>query len=90
MNKQMLVDSIAQSTGLTKKAVADVLNAFIELVMKSVAGGDSVTLTGFGTFKHIQTKARDGRNPKTGEKIRIPAKKVPRFYPGKSFKEMVA
>ena len=89
MNKQMLVDAIAQKTGLTKKGVADVLNLFIEHVMKEVKGGGSVTLTGFGTFKSIATKAREGRNPKTGAKIKIGAKKVPRFYAGKAFKESV-
>jgi DNA-binding protein HU-beta len=89
MNKQTLVDSIAQSSGLTKKAVTDVLNQFIESVMGEIKKGGTVTLTGFGTFKSIKTKARQGRNPKTGQKITIPAKRVPRFSAGKAFKELV-
>lgn len=89
MNKQTLVDAIAQSTGLTKKAVTDVLNHFIDSVMGEIKKGGTVTLTGFGTFKSIKTKSRQGRNPKTGQKITIPAKRVPRFSAGKAFKDMV-
>jgi DNA-binding protein HU-beta len=89
MNKQTLVDSIAQSTSLTKKSVTDVLNHFIESVMAEIKKGGTVTLTGFGTYKSIKTKARQGRNPKTGQKITIPAKRVPRFSAGKAFKDLV-
>lgn len=90
MNKQTLVDGIASKTGLTKKAVNDVINHFIDHVMATVKKGDTVTLTGFGTFKSIQTKERKGRNPKTEQVITIPAKRVPRFSAGKAFKEMVS
>jgi len=89
MNKTTLVDQIAGKTGLTKKAVADVLEAFMGAVMDTVNGGNSVTLTGFGTFKASQRQARTGRNPQTGETIQIPARTVPVFKAGKAFKDMV-
>jgi len=89
MNKSTLVDFIASKTGLTKKAAADALEAFMDAVMSNVAKGDSVTLTGFGTFRASQRAARTGRNPQTGETIKIPARTVPVFRPGKEFKDMV-
>jgi DNA-binding protein HU-beta len=90
MNKQMLVDHIAGKTGLTKKAVSDVLASFMDAVMSTVKKGDSVTLTGFGTYKPSNRKARTGRNPQTGASIKIPARTVPAFRAGKEFKAMVA
>lgn len=89
MNKTSLIDHIASSTGLTKKAVADVLEAFMNAVMDSVKKGDSVTLTGFGTYKASKRQARTGRNPQTGATIQIPARTVPVFKAGKAFKDMV-
>jgi DNA-binding protein HU-beta len=89
MNKADLVDHIAGKTGLTKKSVADVLEAFMDGVMATVKKGDSVTLTGFGTFKPSARSARTGRNPQTGATIQIPARTVPVFKAGKAFKEMV-
>lgn len=89
MNKSALVDHIAAKTKLTKKAVADVLEAFMGGVMTTVKKGESVTLTGFGTFKASKRQARTGRNPQTGASIKIPARTVPAFRPGKEFKDMV-
>ncbi|KXK08076.1 MAG: HU family DNA-binding protein [Candidatus Dojkabacteria bacterium] len=89
MNKSTLVDFIAGKTGLTKKAAADALEAFMSAVMSNVAKGDSVTLTGFGTFRASKRAARTGRNPQSGETIKIPARTVPVFRPGKEFKDMV-
>lgn len=89
MNKSALVDHIAAETKLTKKAVSDVLEGFMNAVMQTVKKGDAVTLTGFGTFKAMQRKARTGRNPQTGETIQIPARTVPVFRPGKEFKDTV-
>lgn len=89
MNKASLVDYMASKTGMTKKAAADALEAMVEAVMKSVKKGDSVTLTGFGTFKASSRKARNGRNPQTGATIKIPARTVPVFRPGKEFKDSV-
>ena len=89
MNKGTLVDYVASKTGSTKKAAQDMLEAVMEAVVSAVAKGDSVTLTGFGTFKPAARKARSGRNPQTGETINIPARTVPVFRPGKEFKEAV-
>ncbi len=89
MNKAKLVDAIAAKTGLTKKAVGDVVASFMDEVMASVKKGDSVTLTGFGTFKASRRSARTGRNPQTGATIQIPARTVPVFKAGKAFKDMV-
>ena len=89
MNKTELVDSIAKHTQLTKTSVEDVLNAAIDAIKKSVKKGDDVTLVGFGTFTKAKRKARAGRNPQTGKEIKIPAMTVPRFRPGKEFKDSV-
>ena len=89
MNKADLVSKVAGKTGLTKKAAQDAMEALMEAVMMSVSKGDSVTLTGFGTFKASKRAARNGRNPQSGQVIKIPARAVPVFRPGKEFKEMV-
>jgi len=90
MNKTMLVNAVAAKTGMTKKAVSDVLDAALEEVMRAVKGGDTVTLTGFGTFRSVHQAASVKRNPKTGAPVNVPAKSVPRFRAGKAFREMVA
>lgn len=90
MNKAQLVDAVAGSTSMTKKAVADVLDAVIEAVMASVKKGNDVTITGFGTFRSVRQEAAQKRNPKTGAAVNVPAKNVPRFRAGKQFREMVA
>jgi DNA-binding protein HU-beta len=90
MNKTMLVNAVAAKSGMTKKAVSDVLDAVLEEVMRAVKGGDTVTLTGFGTFRSVHQAASVKRNPKTGSPVNVPAKSVPRFRAGKAFREMVA
>ena len=77
MNKQMLIDEVAAKTGLTKKAVSDVLDAVLHAVMHSVKKGENVTLTGFGTFRAVHQAASVKRNPKTGAPVNIAAKSVP-------------
>jgi DNA-binding protein HU-beta len=89
MNKADLVAKVAGKTGLTKKAAQDAMEALMEAVMVAVSKGDSVTLTGFGTYKASKRAARNGRNPQSGQVIKIPARTVPVFRPGKEFKEMV-
>ena len=89
MNKADLVAKVAGKTGLTKKAAQDAMESMMEAVMTSVSKGDSVTLTGFGTFKASKRAARNGRNPQSGQVIKIPSRTVPVFRPGKEFKEMV-
>jgi DNA-binding protein HU-beta len=87
MNKTQLVDLIAEQTHQTKTSVEDVVNHTLDLIKKTVKKGDDVTLVGFGTFTKAKRKARSGRNPQTGKEIKIPAMTVPRFRPGKEFKE---
>ena len=90
MNKGELVDRIANKATVTKKQADAVLSAAVETIMEAVSEGDKVTLVGFGSFERRDRKEREGRNPKTGEKMNIPATKVPAFSAGKLFKEKVA
>ena len=90
MTKQDLVNSAAGSAGVTKKDAAAVLDAILESVTKSLKKGESVTITGFGTFRVSKRAARTGVNPRNpGEKIKIPAMKLPAFKAGKSLKDAV-
>ena len=89
MSKQDLVNQMADKGGLSKKAAEAALTAFLDGVKKSLKKGDSVTLVGFGTFSVSKRNARQGRNPQTGAKINIPARKVPVFKAGKGLKEAV-
>jgi DNA-binding protein HU-beta len=90
MNKGELVDQIAQKAMVTKKQADAVLTAAIESIMEAVSSDDKVTLVGFGSFEARERKAREGRNPKTNEKMVIPATRVPAFSAGKLFKDKVA
>ena len=90
MNKSELIDEIAAHADLSKAASAKALNAVIESVVNAVAKGDGVSLVGFGSFKASPRAARDGKNPKTGEKIKIAATVVPKFSAGANFKAAVA
>lgn len=90
MNKGELVDKVAQKASVTKKQADAVISATFEAIMEAVSGDDKVTLVGFGSFDSRERKAREGRNPKTGEKMEIPATKVPAFSAGKLFKDKVA
>lgn len=83
MNKAELVDKLAADTNATKKAAAAMLESFTDAVTKALKKGDSVTLVGFGTFSVTKRAARTGRNPQTGEAIKIKAKKVAKFKAGK-------
>ncbi|MEE9192776.1 MAG: HU family DNA-binding protein [Candidatus Aerophobetes bacterium] len=89
MNKGELVEQVSNWTGLTKKASREAVEAIASVITDTLARGEKVTLVGFGTFKVMQRKARTGRNPQTGQSIQIPAKKVPRFRPGKDLKDRV-
>ncbi len=90
MNKEDLVKEISKKTKLSQKDVAEVLNATIDAITKTVSKGKKVTLVGFGSFESRKRAARMGRNPQTGKEIKIPAKTVPAFSAGKKFKELVA
>ena len=89
MNKGELVEKVAEATGLTKKDGEAAVNAFIETIQKALKDGDKVAIAGFGTFDVSKRKAREGRNPQTGETIKIAASMSPKFKAGKSFKEML-
>jgi len=89
MTKTDLVEKIASKTGLTKKAAADALEAVIESVSTALSNGEKVTITGFGTFLVRSRKERMGRNPQTGEPLKIPATTIPAFTAGKSLKAAV-
>lgn len=90
MNKSDLIDAMASGAEISKAAAGRALDAAVEAITAAVAKGDAVTLVGFGSFKSAARKAREGKNPKTGEKIKIPATVVPKFVPGASFKAAVA
>lgn len=90
MNKANLVDRIAEATRLTKTDVEQTINKALDLIRQSVKKGEDVTLVGFGTFTRGKRKARMGRNPQTGKEMKIPASVVPKFRPGKEFKEEVS
>ncbi len=89
MNKAELVDIVAADAGTTKKDAEQIINKMMDTIIKTVAGGDKVTLVGFGTFEARHRKARLGRNPKTNEPLNIPAKRVAGFKVGKEFSEAV-
>ena len=89
MNKTELVSAIATETGLTKKDSEAALKAFINTVSKELKKGGSVQLIGFGTFDVGKRGARTGRNPQTGEAIKIKAAKTPKFKAGKALKDLV-
>lgn len=83
MNKAELVAKIADDAGITKTQANAALDSFVDTVAKTLKGGNKVTLVGFGTFSVSKRNARTGRNPQTGEAIKIKAKKVARFKAGK-------
>ncbi len=89
MNKAELIDKVAQKTKLTKTQSEMLLDAALEVIAKAVAKGEEVKLVGFGTFSMSARQSRKGRNPKTGTQVHIPATKVPKFKPGKDFREML-
>ena len=89
VSKQEMVDAIATKAGVSKKTAAAVLSSTLDVIVESVASGNKVTLVGFGTFDSKERPEREGRNPKTGEKMTIKAAVVPTFKFGKSFKDAV-
>ncbi len=89
MTKAELVEKVAKDAGISKAAAVKALDSFIDGVVKNVKKGSKVALVGFGTFSVAKRKARTGRNPQTGEPIKIPARKIPKFSAGKTFKDAV-
>ena len=89
INNADLVNALAKEAEISKKTAEVALNTFMHSVMKALKKGDTVVLTGFGTFSTMKRKARMGRNPQTGAEIKIPAKTAPKFKPGKALKDAV-
>lgn len=89
MNKSELVDKVASEAKLTKADAGRAVDAMLQSIGKALKKGDSVSLVGFGTFTVRQRAARTGRNPQTGEQIKIKASKVPAFKAGKQLKDSV-
>ena len=90
MRKNDLIEVVSKKTGLKKAEATQVIETIFNSVIEAVARGTDVRLVGFGTFTFAERIARQGRNPRTGAALKIPAMKIPRFRPGKVFKEAVA
>ena len=89
MTKSQLIEKLAGGSGLTKKQADAVIQSLVTTIVGSVRKGDPIKIPGLGTWKKVKTKARMGRNPQTGEAIKIPARTKARFTVAKSFKEQV-
>lgn len=90
MTKADIVEDIAQKTGLTKKEVGETVDLFLEEISKLLVDGHHLEIRGFGTFKVKERKERMARNPRTGEAVPVPARKVPIFKVSKMLKDRVA
>lgn len=90
LNKTQLINEVAANTGMTKVDAEKAVKSTFEAVSGELSKGGSVTLIGFGTFSVFERAARKGKNPRTGDTIKIPAKKVAKFKPGKALSEAVA
>ncbi|MCK5044480.1 HU family DNA-binding protein [Candidatus Parcubacteria bacterium] len=89
MTKDELIQSMVKKTGLSKRLAGETLAVVLDEITKSLSKGKEVAFTGFGKFEVVKRKARQGINPKTGEKIKISARKVPKFKAGKMLKDAV-
>ena len=89
MNKTELVAAIAEQTELSKKDAEKALKAFTDIVADELKKGEKVQLVGFGTFEVSERAAREGRNPQTGETMKIAASKAPKFKAGKALKDII-
>jgi integration host factor subunit beta len=89
MTKAELVDAVAKKSELSKKDAEVIVQAVLDSIIDSLQTGEKVELRGFGSFRLRERASRQGRNPKTGEKVHVPAKRVPYFKPGKELKELI-
>ncbi|HUF18213.1 MAG TPA: integration host factor subunit beta [Thermoanaerobaculia bacterium] len=89
MTKAELVDEVAQAVQLTKKQAETIVNIVFDSIVGSLRSGEKIELRGFGSFRLRSRKSRTGRNPKTGEKVDVPSKRIPYFKPGKELKELI-
>ena len=89
MTKAELVDEVARTIQVTKKQAETIVNVVFDSIVDSLRNGEKIELRGFGSFRLRSRKSRTGRNPKTGEKVEVPSKKIPYFKPGKELKELI-
>jgi len=89
MTKAELVDQVAKAADLTKKHSEIIVNTLFNSIIKALEAGEKIELRGFGSFRVRVRGARMGRNPKTGEVVHVPSKKIPYFKPGKELKELI-
>ncbi|MCK5241382.1 HU family DNA-binding protein [bacterium] len=89
MTKVELIDKVAEGLGLPKREIEKMLEKLISTIQNALKAGQKVSVAGLGTFVVKEKKARIARNPKTGESVQVPAKKAPKFRPGKELKEIV-
>ena len=89
MTKAELVDEVARTIQVTKKQAETIVNVVFDSIVESLRNGEKIELRGFGSFRLRSRKSRTGRNPKTGEKVEVPSKKIPYFKPGKELKELI-
>jgi DNA-binding protein HU-beta len=89
MNKSQLIDAVAKDAGLTKADTSRAVESLIDHVSRTLKKGEEVSLTGFGKFSVVKRAARQGVNPRTGERVKIKASKAPKFSPGAALKEAV-
>jgi integration host factor subunit beta len=89
MTKAELVEEVANSSDLTKKDAEVIVQTVLDSIVESLKTGQKIELRGFGSFRVRNRSSRQGRNPKTGSTVKVPAKKVPYFKPGKELKELI-
>lgn len=89
MTKAEIANAVSSKTGMSRKDSIDALETFLLCIKETLKQGEKVSLVGFGTFYLKKKEARQGRNPRTGARINIPAKNIATFKPGKNFREMV-
>ncbi len=88
MTKEELTSAVAAKTGMTRRESAEFLDATLDTIMDAVIDGDRITLSGFGIFLLVERAPRKARNPRTGESIAVPGRKVPRFIPSQKFSDL--
>jgi integration host factor subunit beta len=89
MTKADLVEEVARVSELTKKHSETIVNTVFDSIIQALQRDDKIELRGFGSFRIRQRRSRQGRNPKTGDKVDVPAKRIPYFKPGKELKELI-
>lgn len=89
MTKAELVDEVANNSDLSKKDAETIVQTVLDSIVDSLKAGDKVELRGFGSFRLRERSSRQGRNPKTGRKVHVPAKRIPYFKPGKELKDLI-